>query len=429
MAETETEKIYELLKRNVVPSLGCTDPITPALGAAIAYNEIKGALKSVELIVSNDTFKGAEGVILPGTKETGLVFAVMFGIAAGKPEKGLMLLEDFTQHQVEEAKKMAEDIPVVVTADPQKERVYIEVTVGTDKGSATVIFKGHRETPVYLAANGRVIIDRPEEERVGYGNKLEFFDGCSISRLYNFADNARVDDLRFLQAGIDMNKKVADAGIGGSYGLSTGALLDKLFVRGGCESLYFKMKSKSSAAGDVRMGGGALPVMSVFGSGNQGAVIFNGLTVLKEERGATDEALLKGLCLSCLLSGYLNRLLGEGTPFCDCAIIAAVSLSGGMAYMLGGSAREVENAAQMTFGALAGILCDGAKPNCAQKISLGVGTAAENALLSLEMGGDIPKDGILENSFEDTVKNLARIGKAIRTSVETDIVDILKNKE
>ncbi|MCL1983265.1 MAG: L-serine ammonia-lyase, iron-sulfur-dependent, subunit alpha [Clostridiales bacterium] len=425
----DKKEVFDLLKANVVPALGCTDPITPALAAAMAYSSVKGPLQSIRLTVSNDVYKNSDGVILPGTKESGLPFAVMFGITAGNPDKGLMLLEDYTEQQIGEARKLLGQIPVSIEVDPHKGEVYVHAAVTTGNGSATVVFDGHHENPVYIEKDGQVLLDHPPETRTGYGNKLAFFDDCSIGKLYDFADSAKAEDLEFLRQGIEMNKKVADAGKEGHLGISTGFLLSKIFSLDVCKHPYFKVKSQSSAAGDARMGGGTLPVMSVFGSGNQGVVIFNGLSALKEEYSAGDEVLLKALCLSCLIAGYSNKLLEAGTPFCDCAIVAAVSLAGGLSYMLGGDQAAVEKASQMTLQTLAGVLCDGAKPNCAQKISLGVGIAVENAQMSLEMKGDIPKDGILGNSFGETVKNMALIGSRVRTLVEGDIVQILKDKK
>ncbi|MCL1808596.1 MAG: L-serine ammonia-lyase, iron-sulfur-dependent, subunit alpha [Clostridiales bacterium] len=425
----DTKEVFDLLKGNVVPALGCTDPITPALAAAMAYSLVKGPLAGIRLTVSNDVYKNAHGVILPGTKEAGLPFAVMFGITAGNPKKGLMLLEDYTEQQIGEARQLLQQVPISITVDPHKGEVYVNITVTTANGSATVVFDGHHENPVFIEKDGQTLLDHPPEVRTGYGNRLAFFDDCSIGKLYDFANNAMAEDLEFLRQGIEMNKKVAEAGKEGHLGISTGFLLSKIFSLNVCKHPYFKVKSQSSAAGDARMGGGTLPVMSVFGSGNQGVVIFNGLSALKEEYNVSDETLLKALCMSCLIAGYSNRLLEAGTPFCDCAIVAAVSLAGGLSYMLGGDKLAVEKASQMTLQTLAGILCDGAKPNCAQKISLGVGVAVENAQMSLEMQGDIPKDGILGSSFGETVKNMARIGSRVRTMVEGDIVQILKNKE
>lgn len=422
----KSEKALAMLKNNLLPAFGCTDPVTPALAAAIAYREAKkGEVKNVELIVSNDIFKGAYSVIVPGTHEKGIEFAVALGIACGDPDRGLMTLESSSADSVEKAYEILKHTIIHVTPDSTKGEVYVELSLTTSNGSAKVIFNGRHDQYCYLEVDGK------EEgskfcQQTYEGDFLEELP-LSISELCQVVEQFSEFDLQYINKGIEMNSAACEVGLKEPYGMNIAKFLREIFLHEITEC-YFGPKVFASAAGDARMGGCNHAVMSVFGSGNQGALIFNSISCLGEIYKVKKIRTLRAIALSSFMAGIFNNELREGTPFCDCVLVAATAASAGMVYLLGGTPQQIENAVQMTISCMAGIICDGAKPNCAQKISLGTGTAIENAFIAVKTNEPIPAEGILGDTYLKSIKNLCKIGENIRVTVEQNIVDILLTK-
>lgn len=422
------EEALSILYKNLLPAFGCTDPATPALAAAIAYREAKkGDLKNIKLIVSNDIYKGAYSVIIPGTNEKGLAFAVALGIACGDPDKGLMTLEGCSEESIEKARQIIKQTKINIKPDSTKGEVYVELFLETGNGKARVIFNGRHDQYCYLEVDG---IAKESSGVSGITCEKDpapelpevILDLCSL--VGEFSEK----DLEYIQSGIEMNEAAGMAGLHDTYGMSIARALAEIFLQPLSE-MYHGPKVFASAAGDARMGGCNLPVMSVFGSGNQGALIFNCINRFGEIQKTEKTTILRAIALSAFLAGIFNKELKEGTPFCDCALVAATATSAGIAYLMGGNPMQIENAMQLTISSMAGLFCDGAKPNCAQKISLGAGSAIENALLAVKTKEKVPPDGILGNTYIETIKNLCEIGTDIRVSVEQSIVNILSKKD
>jgi len=423
----DADKLVSVLRKNIVPSFGCTDPVTPALAAAIAYNKAgRGTVQEVKLIVSNDIYKGAYSVIVPGTNRKGIPFAAALGIACGIPEKGLMVLEECNEESITEADHILKNSKVSVTPDSIKGEIYVELCIVTSNGTARVIFNGRHDAYSYLEVNGRAIeiIDSVADN---YGNAFGDEIPGSMKELCELVDGLSEKDLDFIQEGINMNQKASRIGLTSFLEESVAQNLAKAFPADNSAS-YFSSKIVSSAAGDARMGGCGIPVMSVFGSGNQGALIFCSLSHLGGFLKTETIKVLRAITLASLIAGIFNKELAEGTPFCDCALVASTATSAGMVYLMNGNHFQMENAVQMTISSMAGLLCDGAKPNCAQKISLGVGNALENALISLHLSKPVAADGVLGKTYLDSCKNIYQLGEAIRVTMEQSIVSILEKK-
>lgn len=425
----DTEKFLKILKRNIQPAFGCTDPVTPALAAATAYQCIQGELHKIDVTVSNDIYKGAFGVIIPGTNITGIPFAVVLGAVGGNPNDGLMVLSHCNKEDIEKAKCLLDEIEIHVHPDSSKGEIYTEITISTSNGTSKAIIDGRHDEITFLEVNGSILKDNRSDNRPSYSEDLTAIRECTLNEILEFVNTVPIEKLSFLKEGISMNGTAGRIGLMNQYGLGIGKSINECFVQNRKNQCpYFEIKAFSSAAGDFRMGGGNLPIMAIFGSGNQGAVIFNALSKIKEEFQMNEERLIRGICLSSLIAGYINLLLEEGTPFCDCAIVASTATAAGIVYMINDSIEKINDAIQLTISALSGIICDGAKPNCAQKISLGVGAAIENAFFSLDNNMKIPSDGILGDTFQQTFKNLTVLGAKIREPIEETIVEILHKK-
>ena len=424
----KADQLVSILKKNLIPAFGCTDPVTPALAAAIAYEKAgRGTVQEVTLIVSNDIYKGAYSVIVPGTKRKGIPFAAALGIACGNPEKGLMVLDGCNEDSITKADSILKNAKISVTPDSEKGEIYIELSIMTSNGTSKIIFDGRRDTYSYLEANGEVI------ETFVTGNYGDAFGAeipASMVELCRIVDSLNEKDLEFIQEGILMNQKASDTGLTSDLEESIAQNLMKAFpdFKENCSSGYFSVKIAASSAGDARMGGCGIPLMSVFGSGNQGALLFCSLNQLGKNLKVEKIKILRATTLASFIAGIFNKELSEGTPFCDCALIASTASAAGMVYLMDGNPLQMENAVQMTISSMAGLLCDGAKPNCAQKISLGAGTALENAFLALQMSKPVAADGVLGKTYLDSCRNIGKLGEAVRVTMERNIVEILDEK-
>ncbi len=422
------ETALSILLDNLVPAFGCTDPATPALAAAIAYKEAGGGeVKKIDLLVSHDVYIGAHSVIIPGTAEKGLAYAVGLGIACGDPEKGLMALEGCSIGSVEKARLIIERASVNIRTESAKGKIYVDLLLETDKGRSRVIFDGHHEQYSRLEANRTVIGEGSRSGHEGAAASLQELP-VEIGTLCALVDGFTEKDLEHMSVGAAMNRQAGIAGLQGGYGMNTAWILSRAFPDSLLEG-YYGPKLLAGAAGDVRMGGGSLPVMSVFGSGNQGALIFNCISRFAEIRNLDKNEGLRAIALAVFIAGILNREIKGRTPFCNCAVIAATSTAAGITYLMGGDPLKIENAMQMTISSMAGLLCDGAKPNCSLKISLGAGMAVENAVYAMELKGKVSPDGILGKSYLESMRNLRKIGTGIRSTVEENIIDILRKKD
>ena len=424
----DINNILSVLKDNILPAFGCTDPVTPALAASIAYHKAGlGTVQDIALIVSNDIYKGAYSVIVPGSNRKGIAFAAALGIACGNPDNGLMVLEACNEQSIIAADEILKTADIHVTPDSAKGEIYVELSISTSNGNAKVIFNGRHDCYNYLEVNGVVLENKGPIENNYVDENVKAIPK-TMEGLCNVVEQLNEEDLSFIDEGIKMNSAASQKGLQYNYGLAVAKRLKEVFSNEEF-SAYISTKIAACAASDARMGGCSVPVMSVFGSGNQGALIFCSISQLGQIQNTPKIRVLRAITLASLIAGLFNHVLADGTPFCDCALVASTAASAGMTYLLNGTPQQMENAAQMTISSMAGLLCDGAKANCAQRISSGVGTALENAFLALNTKASITPDGILGETYIDSCKNVCRIGAAIRVTVEENIVDILKNKK
>jgi L-cysteine desulfidase len=424
---TTPEKALELLRNNLLPSYGCTDPITPALAGAIAYREANmGDVISLDVVVSSDVYKGSYNVIIPGTGEKGILYAFALGIVCGDPNRGLMTLENCGDQDVSEAREMLLNSKFQIRVDPSKDKIYVNLSLVTSNGSSKIIFNGRHEQYSYLESNGIKKNIDGQTNRNLIDTSMEYIPE-SIDDICRLVDNFSISELGFINEGILMNRKAGEVGLTESSGMNVGKHLSQIFVNGG-SSTYWSPKILATAVGDARMGGRKQEVMSVFGSGNQGGLIFNTISSFGGLRGVDHHRILKSIALSLLLAGLINKELEEGTPLCKCALVASSVTAAGCAYLLEGTPMQIENAIQMTISSLAGLICDGAKSNCSLKMSLGGGAAIENALLALTSPRPVLAEGILGKSYLASVQNLSKLGKEIKLTVDQCIIDILNTE-
>jgi L-cysteine desulfidase len=411
------QQLIDLLRREVVPALGCTEPIAAALAAAKAAEVLGSKPEHIETFVSGNILKNAMAVGIPGTGMTGLPIAVAIGAIGGKSERKLEVLNSITPQQIEEARLMVKDCRVCIKHKEDAELLYIECICQSANNSSRVIIRHRHSNITYVERNGIVLFES-EDNKPGVKPTREYPEGLTVERILEFAQKIDLKKVKFIAEGAQLNRQIAEEGLKHPYGMQTGRKIDQNIQKGVLkDDLLTYAMALTSAASDARMAGCQMPVMSNSGSGNQGLVVSLPVTAIAEKLNASDEKLFRALILSNLVAIHIKSYLAPLSALCG-VLVAATGASTGITYLLGGNYQQIVYAIKNMAGGITGMICDGAKLGCALKVSAGVCTAVQAALLSMDGIGISHLDGIIEKDIEKTIQNVGLIGSV--GMVETD---------
>ena len=426
MEKTERDAIIRLVKREVVPAIGCTEPIAVALCVSKAAQLLGKEPEKIEVLLSANILKNAMGVGIPGTDMIGLPIAVALGALAGNPDYQLEVLKDITPADVERGKQfIAENRIDIKLKEDITEKLYIEIHVSAGSDKAAAIIAGGHTTFVYEEQMGQVLLDR----RSASADEEEDDDtSLSLRKVYDFAMTAPLEEIDFILESARLNKAAAETSFTGDYGHSLGrSLRDDNERRVMGDSVFTHILSYTSGACDARMAGAMIPVMSNSGSGNQGIAATLPVVVYAEENNKPQEELIRALMLSHLTVIYIKQSLGRLSALCGC-VVAATGSSCGITYLMGGGYEEITYAVKNMVANLTGMICDGAKPSCAMKLTSGVSTAVFSAMLAIEHKCVTAVEGIVENDVDRTIHNLTRIGAQGMNETDRLVLDIMTHK-
>lgn len=423
----EREQIIALIHQEVVPAIGCTEPIAVALCVAKATEALGKRPEKIDVQLSANILKNAMGVGIPGTDMIGLPIAVALGTLIGKSAYQLEVLKDCTPEAVAEGKRMIDSqiITIGLKADIE-EKLYIEVTceAGTDR--ATAIISGGHTKFVYVSRNDEILLDK----RTSDAAQAETASvDLNLKKVYDFATTAPLEELTFILEAKRLNKQAAERSFEGNYGHELG----KMLRSSGTEqrimgnNTFTHILSYTSAACDARMAGAMIPVMSNSGSGNQGIAATLPVVIYAEDNHKSEEELTRALILSHLTAIYIKQNLGKLSALCGC-VVAATGSSCGITYLMGGDYQQVSFAVQNMIANLTGMICDGAKPSCALKLTSGVSTAVLSAILAMEHKCVTSVEGIIEDNVDRSIRNLTQIGSVGMNETDKLVLNIMTHK-
>lgn len=422
------QQILDLIHREVVPAVGCTEPMAVALCTARATELLGTRPEEINVLLSANILKNAMGVGIPGTGMIGLPIAVALGALIGKSEYQLEVIKDLTPKSLEEGKKYICENRINIGLKPGKcDKLYIEVTCSAhgSRDKATAIIARSHTHFIYEALNDKVTLDNR-----GNGSESSAGDDVRLNMkmVWDFAMNMPADKLRFFLNVRDVNMRAAAESLKGNYGHCLGKTMDRPLSHGIFgNSIYSHIISKTASACDARMGGAMIPVMSNSGSGNQGICATNPVAVFAMENENTEEELIRAMCLSHLTAIYIKQSLGRLSALCGC-VVASIGSSCGITYLMGGDFQRVCYSVKNMIANLAGMICDGAKPSCALKISSGVSTAILSAMLSIEGKHVTAAEGIIDEDVDRSIRNLTSIGKEAMCETDDMVLDIMTHK-
>lgn len=421
------ERIISLVNKEVVPAIGCTEPMAVALCTAKAATTLGRRPDRIEVFLSPNMLKNAMGVGIPGTGMIGLPIAVSLGALIGKPEYELEVLKDLTPATLEQGKQYINDADIdIKLKQGNVDKLYIEVVCRAGSDMATAIISGSHTHFVYVERNGEVVMDN----RGGHGGNDEEEDDIQLNfrLVYDFATTAPLDEISFILKTKEYNMKAAEESIKGNYGHCLGKTMDRPLSHGIFgKNIFSHILSRTASACDARMGGAMIPVMSNSGSGNQGICATNPVVVYAMENENTEEELIRALMLSHLTAIYIKQSLGKLSALCGC-VVASTGSSCGITYLMGGDYTRICNSVKNMVANLTGMICDGAKPSCALKISSGVSTALLSALLSMEGKCVTSAEGIVDDDVDKCIHNLTSIGADAMRATDDMVLDIMTHK-
>ena len=421
------ERIISLVNKEVVPAIGCTEPMAVALCTAKAATTLGRRPERIEVFLSPNMLKNAMGVGIPGTGMIGLPIAVSLGALIGKPEYELEVLKDLTPATLEQGKRYINDADIdIKLKQGNVDKLYIEVVCRADSDMAMAIISGSHTHFVYVERNGEVALDN----RGGHGGGDEEEDDIQLNfrLVYDFATTAPLDEISFILKTKEYNMKAAEESIKGNYGHCLGKTMDRPLSHGIFgKNIFSHILSRTASACDARMGGAMIPVMSNSGSGNQGICATNPVVVYAMENENTEEELIRALMLSHLTAIYIKQSLGKLSALCGC-VVASTGSSCGITYLMGGDYTRICNSVKNMVANLTGMICDGAKPSCALKISSGVSTALLSALLSMEGKCVTSAEGIVDDDVDKCIHNLTSIGADAMRTTDDMVLDIMTHK-
>ncbi len=421
------ERIISLVNKEVVPAIGCTEPMAVALCTAKAATTLGRRPERIEVFLSPNMLKNAMGVGIPGTGMIGLPIAVSLGALIGKPEYELEVLKDLTPATLEQGKRYINDADIDIKLKQGNiDKLYIEVVCRAGSDMATAIISGSHTHFVYVERNGEVVLDN----RGGHGGSDEEEDDIQLNfrLVYDFATTAPLDEISFILKTKEYNMKAAEESIKGNYGHCLGKTMDRPLSHGIFgNNIFSHILSRTASACDARMGGAMIPVMSNSGSGNQGICATNPVVVYAMENENTEEELIRALMLSHLTAIYIKQSLGKLSALCGC-VVASTGSSCGITYLMGGDYTRICNSVKNMVANLTGMICDGAKPSCALKISSGVSTALLSALLSMEGKCVTSAEGIVDDDVDKCIHNLTSIGADAMRATDDMVLDIMTHK-
>lgn len=410
-----------VLKEELIPAMGCTEPIAIAYAGAIAREHLGCLPERVEIEVSGNIIKNVKSVIVPNTGGLrGIEVAAAAGIVAGDAAKELKVISEVSTEAVAVIHKFLESTPITVNFSDSKKIFDIMITVYGNGHSAYVRICEFHTNIVEIREDDKYVLQKD----IAVEDSLGFTDRgfMNVQEIIEFADTARIEDVKdILDLQIECNVNISEEGLAGDYGANIGKVLLKTY---GTDDVKIRAKAKAAAGSDARMNGCEMPVVINSGSGNQGITASIPVIEYAKELGVSDEKRYRALLVSNLITIHLKSGIGRLSAYCG-AVSAGCASGAGIAYLYGGGVDEVSHTIVHSLAITSGIICDGAKASCAAKIA----TAIDAGILGYHMykegqqfyGGD----GIVSKGVENTIKNVGQLAKEGMATTDQEILKIM----
>ena len=419
--QEEKQEILALINREVVLALGCTEPVSVALAVSKCRETLGELPKRIEVLLSKNVLKNAMGVGIPGTGMIGLPIAISIGLMAGKSEKGLDVLNISPDELTTSKQWLSENKDnIQIKTKNTNEKLYIEIIAYTDQNTAKVIIAQKHINFIHVERNGDILLSKPLDDN-NQPDKLNV--ELSVRRIYDFISKMPFDEIEFILETAKYNSAAAKEGLKG-YGLHTG----KIVLDNANGDFVHTVIAHTAAAADARMDGCMKPVYSNSGSGNQGITCTMPVYEYAKLKNKSDEEIARALLLSHLMSIYAKQYIGRLSALCG-VVNASIGVCCGLVYLQGGSFEQISYSIKNMINSITGMVCDGAKPSCSLKVSIGIYAAFICSELALNEKNVDETDGLSEKDVDRSIANLGKIGFYGMNQTDDVILDIMTNKK
>lgn len=428
------EAIIALLKEEVLPTMGCTEPGAVALAAAYASEKVEGKIKNIEVIVNPNIYKNGVAVGIPGTGETGLEIAAALGAIKKHSERQLQVLAEVKENELAEARALIAANLVKVRVDGTKSSLWVKVRIEAEEdwGEATI---AERHTNlVSLVKKGEIIFQQEaglETPQMDYRSFLRC-PNLTVREIIHSVEKIDAKEIQFLLDGVEMNLQAAQVGLDKKLGMGIGAMYKEAVDKGLLsDDLINYAKILTAAASDARMSGENVQVMSSAGSGNHGITATLPVYAVANKTGITQDLLVQALAISHLITIYIKIHTGNLSALCGCAVAAATGASAGITWLMDGKINTIEAAMKNIIANITGMICDGGKVGCALKLSTAAAVAVESSLFAQNNIVVPHTNGIIADTIEKTIENLGEVSSPGMIETDRIILDVMlaKRKE
>lgn len=425
------QQLIDLLRADVVPALGCTEPVCVALSAAHAAKQLAGEVISVRVWVNGGIYKNGMSAGIPNCSEVGLHYAAAIGARLKNPEKGLELLADLTPELLVQATTLVEKNAVSVELDAAQKGLYVKCTVRSADEECTALILGAHTNLVRLEKNGKTLFEKETAAAGGSGSDVvDKLKEMKLADIRVLVDSCSEEELSFMLDGVEMNetlaayseKKPTGVGIADTFRKEIGYSLL-------ADDLMSRVLLRVSSAAESRLDGCPLATMSSSGAGTKGLVVILPVSETAKAIGATKEKTVRALAFAHLINRYINAHIGKLSPMCSCVMSSSTAAAVGIAYLLGGTDEQIGWAVRNMSGTVTGMICDGGKVGCALKVSTGSAAALMCAITAVNNAALRVSDGICAAAPEDCIRNMARVGTEGMAETDNTIIRIMQEKQ
>lgn len=418
-------EMIQVIRQEVTPAIGCTEPVSLALAAAIAAERLGKPVEKIEARVSANMMKNGMGVIVPGTNMAGLAIAAAVGAIGGDPQGELKVLKNLTPKQAATGKAMVAAHQVMIAVIDVPHVLYSEAKVFHGQDWVKVCIADKHTQVIRIEQNGELVykMEDTEEQIVRYS-----LDGITAKAVFDFAAQVSLEKIAFLHEAANLNMELAEEGMRGHYGLNIGAMLRRQIHTGLlADSLMLQVVMMTTAASDARMGGAALPAMTNSGSGNQGIAATVPVCVIAQKQKCSEETLIRALALSHMMAIYIHSKLPKLSALCA-VTTASMGAAAGMSWLLTKNFKAVSIAISNMIGDVSGMICDGAANSCSMKVSTAVGAACKAVLMAIEGTRVTGDEGIVAEDVDDSIANIGSLACNGMVQTDAQILQIMMDK-
>lgn len=426
------QSIIDTLRAEVIPAMGCTEPVAVALAVSKARELAKlrttdlNKVETIEVSVSPNIFKNGLSVGIPGTKEVGLIMAIALGYSACYSRDGLEVFESVHENELERAKTLIESNKIILKMEDTSDKIFIHAKISTMDGFSRAIIKDRHDQFILLEDDYGIVFEQTTDTTSTPKDNPLYSE--PILDIIKAVENMPHDPLHFLLDGLEMNQNIANYGLLNKCGMGVGYTLNTQAENGLLgNDLMNRAMAMTAAASDARMSGVSLPVMSSNGSGNNGLTALLPIVAYSEKNNISDEKLAKAAAMSHLINGTIKNAIGRLSAICGCGVAAGTGASVGIAWLMGASITQIEGVIQNMIANTTGMVCDGAKEGCSLKLATSASAAVQSAILAVNDVIVVPGSGIVGKCADETIKNLGILSSEALMNVDQVVIKIMKS--